>query len=116
MPIGTCDPASRGESSTLFDLHRNVEGVGVVRIRGDYGWDGVSTKLTGCDGPLNSLRISNAGVVSSYALLPNKRKGDKWVEIPAGTNDVAISAGQRNNLGVENYSDVAGVTLSASQG
>lgn len=116
MPIGTCDPVTRGQTFNEFDIHRNVEGVGVVRARGEYGWNNVSTKETGCDGPLNSLRVSNFGSVSAYVLLPNKKKGDKWVEIPPGTNDEAISAGQRNQLGVENYSDVVGVTLSATPG
>jgi hypothetical protein len=113
MPIGTCDPASRGEQWNVMEMQVPI-GDGVVRIWCQYGWDGVSQRPD-CDGPLNALRVSNTGTASAYARLPGKRRGDPWVEIPAGT-DTSINAGQRFQLGLENRADLAEVTLAAAPG
>lgn len=118
MPIGTCDPASRGEQWNAFDMQVNLGGGVIIRAWGEYGWDGVSTRETGggCDGPLNSLNVSNSSATdSAYVLLPFKRRGDKWVEIPPGTN-TSISPGQRNQIGVENWSDLWDMNLSLTPG
>lgn len=104
MPIGTCDPATRGDAFNAFDLEQHL-GDGVVRIWGEYGWDGVSTRETGCNGPLNALSVSNTGTAPAYVRLPNKKKGSPFVEIPPGSS-TSLSAGQRNQLGLENISDV----------
>lgn len=105
MPIGTCDPATRGETYNSVTIES-----GPVLVDCKYGWDGVSTRETGCDGPVQSIRVRSTGTVSWYARLPNKKKGNKWIEIPPGT-DVTYSGGQLNSLGLQNYSDVAGVSL-----
>lgn len=104
MPAGTCDPASRGQTFNSVTVED-----GPVLIDCRFGWDGVSVRPS-CDGPVTFLRVRNTGAVSWYARLPNKKKGNPWVEIPPGT-DTQLSAGQRNQLGLQNYSDVAGVGL-----
>lgn len=49
MPAGTCDPATRGD---LFNVLQMAVGNGDVMVTIRYGWDGTSTRDTGCDGPL----------------------------------------------------------------
>lgn len=104
MGIGTCDPASRGQS-----FNELAQQDGPIFFVCRFGWDLVSERPN-CDGPISFLQVKNTGAVTWYAHLPNKKKGDPWVEIPPGT-DTTINAGTRNQLGLENYSDVAGVGL-----
>lgn len=116
MPIGTCDPASRGDAFNVMELAGGINGNVVVTVR--FSWDGVSTKTTepvGCDGPVKDIRVRNTGAVPYWALLPAKKAGNPWVEIPAGTDTTVSSPGQLNNLGLRNYSDVAGVTVTDVQ-
>lgn len=58
MPAGTCDPATRGAAFNVLQL---AVGNGDVMVTIRYGWDGVSTRATGCDGPL----VNGTGVVSN---------------------------------------------------
>lgn len=104
MPIGTCDPASRGDAFNIVEI---VEGQVSILCR--YGWDGVSVMPT-CDGPVEDIRVRNTGTVTMYATLPNKRRGGKFIEIPPGT-DSTLSGAQLTSLGLTSYSDVAGVGL-----
>lgn len=112
MPIGTCDPATRGESFNTQELAAGIDGSVVATIR--YGWDGVSVKPD-CDGPVQSLRVRNTGAATHWALLPAKKNGSKWVEIPPGTDQTISSQGQLNNLGLRNISDFAGITVTDVQ-
>lgn len=105
MPLGTCDPASRGEEHNVVEYAVDGGNV-VVTIRWD--WDGVS-EMPACDGPVVDIRVRNTSALMYYANLPAKKRGLRNVEIPPGT-DVVISA--RNTLrqmGLENYSDTIGV-------
>lgn len=111
MPIGTCDPASRGDA---FNITETAEGGGDILITIRWGWDGVSTRETGCDGPIQDIRVRNVSTITYYAQLPNKRRGDKWVAIPPATDSTISGPGQLRNLGLENYSDILGVRLSTS--
>ncbi|HEX6681559.1 MAG TPA: hypothetical protein VF062_02135 [Candidatus Limnocylindrales bacterium] len=63
MPAGTCDPSSRGAPYNVLQLAVGDEGDVFVTIR--YGWDNVSTRETGCDGPLvNGTGSGNVWAVS----------------------------------------------------
>lgn len=113
MPIGTCDPASRGEAYNEFALEipaPNSSGYVLADCR--YEWDGVSTRETGCDGPVIYLRTRNTGDLTAWALLVDKKKGDPWVKIDPGTDVTITSPGQLNNLGLSNATDVLSVRLS----
>lgn len=112
MPIGTCDPATRGDAFNTMELAGGVNASVVVTVR--FGWDGVSVRPD-CDGPVRDLRVRNTGTDTHWALLPAKRNGDKWVAIPAGTDTTVSSPGQLSNLGLSNYSDVAGVQITDVQ-
>jgi hypothetical protein len=113
MPIGTCDPATRGDEFNTMELAGGVNGSVVVTVR--FGWDGVSIKATGCDGPVKDIRTRNTGATTHWALLPAKKNGSPWVEIPPGTDVTISSPGQLTNLGLRNYSDVAEVRITDVQ-
>ena len=115
MPIGTCDPATRGDTFNATQLEKplpNLSGSVLVDIR--WGWDGVSVRPN-CDGPVQSLRVRNNGTQTAWASLPNKKKAPLWVQIDPGTDVTTSSPGQLSNLGLSNYADVVGVTLAFVQ-
>ena len=114
MPSGTCDPATRGQTFNTMELAAG-NGQVVATIR--YSWDSVSTRATspvGCDGAVKDIRVRNLSAVSYWALLPAKKAGNPWLEIPPGT-DVTSQGGQLNSLGLATYSDCAGVTITNVQ-
>lgn len=111
MPIQSCNPADRGATFNAAAMELPI-GNGHVLAEYRYTWDGISV-WPACDGPLTLLHVRNTSSQVAYALCPGKKKGDLWVEIPAGT-DTNIGAGQRNQLGLENASDIAGVGISAT--
>lgn len=112
MPIGTCDPASRGDEYNITELAAGINGSVVITVRS--GWDGVSVRPN-CDGPVKDIRVRNTGTATHWALLPAKKRGSLWVEIPPGTDATISSPGQLSNLGLSNYSDIAGVTITDVQ-
>ena len=112
MPNGTCDPATRGDAFNIMELAAGSNASVVVTVR--YGWNGTSVKPN-CDGPVKDLRVRNTGAATHWALLPAKKNGDLWVAIPAGTDSTISSPGQLANLGLSNYSDVAGVQVTSVQ-
>jgi hypothetical protein len=84
MPIGTCDPASRGRGETYNEFAMEVplpDGSGYVLIDCRYTWDGTSTRATGCDGPVIFLRTRNTGTSTAWAMLPDKKKAPLWVQL-----------------------------------
>lgn len=110
MALGTCDPASRGGT---LNTTETAEGGGAILITIRWGWDAVSTRDTagGCNGPIEDIRVRNISQTTYYAQLPMKRRGNKWLEIPPGT-DQTYSGGQLRSAGLDNYADVNGVRLS----
>lgn len=113
MPIGTCDPASRGETFNEFTIEvRSPNGSGSVLVDVRFDWDGVSTKATGCDGPITLLHTRNTSDMPAWALLPDKKKGSGWVQIDPGTDLPISSQGTLNNLGLSNASDAISVRIS----
>lgn len=76
-----------------------------------------ATRATGCDGPIFYLRVRNNSDRIGRALLPNKKQGNPWLDGAPGTDvvlDTTVRSGDQttlNNLGLVNYSDVAGVRI-----
>ena len=115
MPVGTCDPASRGEAFNVMALEKPApNGSGAVLTEVRYGWDGVSVK-PGCDGPVSRIRTRNTSSLVAWASLPLKKRGETWIQIDPGTDVTVTNANQIRNLGLENYSDVAGVAVTFTQ-
>jgi hypothetical protein len=115
MPIGTCDPATRGDAFNSVTLEKPLpNGSGSVLADVHYGWDGISVRPD-CDGPVLFLRTRNTGTQTAWAPLPNKKKPPLWVQIDPGTDVTITAQGQLNNLGLTKYSDVAGVGLVFTQ-
>lgn len=111
MPIGTCDPATRGEAYNEVALEYplpNRSGSVLAEIR--YEWDGVSVRPD-CDGPIIYLRTRNTGTQTAWALMPMKRKPPKWVQIDPGTDITITSTGQFKQLGLDNISDVGAINI-----
>jgi hypothetical protein len=112
MPLGTCDPASRGQAYNEFETAFYG---GAVIVKGRYGWDGVSTKATGCDGPLLRLQGINTSPTNTYWAWFLGRNGQaRSIQMAPGFNQVVQGATLANN-GFVNYSDVeAGLTITDS--
>lgn len=112
MPIGTCDPATRGQAYNEIVIERpapDSSGSVVCDIR--FGWDGVSTRETGCDGPITRVHVRNNSNIIAWANLPAKKAGNRWIQIDPGTDVITTSQGQLNNLGLTKVSDVANVNV-----
>jgi len=88
----------------------STNGTGSVLIDIRYGWDGTSVRPN-CDGPVSYIRTRNTSNMIAWALLPNKKKGAAWVQIDPGTDTTITAAGQLNNLGLSNQSDVQAVGI-----
>ncbi len=115
MPIGTCDPATRGQAYNAVTLEKPApNGSGSVLIDIHFGWDGVSVRPN-CNGPVSYLRARNTSNMSAWALLPMKKRGSKWVQADPGTDVTTTAAGQLSNLGLSSYQDVLGVDITFTQ-
>ena len=88
---------------------------GYVLVDVAFTWDGVSTKVPGCDGQVTSLRTRNTGAMTAWAILPDKKKPPLWVQINPGTDVTITARGTLNNLGLASASDVRTVTLVFTQ-
>lgn len=111
MPIGTCDPASRGEAHNELAM---AVANGQVLLSGLWDWDGVSVRPN-CDGPIVSLRTRNISQNTWWATLPNKKKAPLWVQLDPGTDVTITQKGQLNNLGIVNYTDLFGIEFVQTQ-
>lgn len=109
MPIGTCNPASRGEAFNQFSVEIPAPNrSGSVLIVGRYTWDGVSQRNVGagCDGPVIHLELKNTSNMTAWAMLPDKKRGNKWIQADPGTDVITTNQGLLDNLGVSNALDV----------
>lgn len=88
--------------------HRSNDGSGHILIEVRYTHDGVSVRPN-CDGPITRLRTRNTSGQTAWALLPNKRKAPKWVQIDPGTDVTIANQGALNQIGIETFSDAANV-------
>lgn len=111
MPVGTCDPASRGE---LWNFGELV--AGDVRITYRYGWDGVSTRdgPAGCVGPLNRLRCQNLSATATwYAHFRGRRGQPRVVALTPGF-DQTWTGGQLSSRGFDTNSDLENLRITDS--
>lgn len=79
MPAGTCDPATRGDPYNVLQL-AVANGDVMVTIR--YGWDGVSTRDAGCDGPL----VNGSGAGNVWAVAYQNLGGTRYYLHTVGRN------------------------------
>lgn len=120
MPAGTCDPASRFEPFNILQLAVGNDDV-FVTIR--YGWDGVSTKETGCDGPLvngtgpasNRWAVSyrNSGPTTYYMHTVGRNGQSRSFQINPGQSGT-FTAAQAAARGYVNRSDCDALELTTT--
>ena len=105
-------------NQSLSELTENQSGYVLVDVH--FTHDGTSVRATGCDGPIIWLRVRNTSTQTAWALLPQKKKGNKWVQMDPGTDQVIDTQNgtpaQKNaaqkfldDSGIVNFSDAAGV-------
>jgi hypothetical protein len=120
MPAGTCDPATRGEP---YNVQQMSKGNGKVTITVRYGWDGVSVKETGCDGPLINgtgvvanrwaVQVVNNDTVPWWVHTIGKRGQPRNYQFDAGST-TKFTANQAGNNGYDTISDFDSLTLTTS--
>lgn len=112
MPAGTCDPASRGEEYTEFEQAQG--GAGEVTVYGRYGWDGVSTKATGCVGELLMLRLTNNAAETYWVhFMGPEGSTPKTIQMDPGTLDV-LEGAELEAHGLYLNTDVGGMYINTS--
>jgi hypothetical protein len=99
------------------------KGDGAVTVDVRYGWDGVSTKETGCDGPLVqgtggaanrwAIRVVNNDTATWYLHTVGKRGQPRNLPFAAGSTSTYTVA-QAASAGYETASDIADITLTTS--
>lgn len=119
MPIGTCDPATRGDPYNVLQL---AVGNGDVFVTIRFGWDGTSTRETGCDGPLvngtgagNVWAISyiNAGQTTYYMHTIGRNGQEHTLTLNPGASGT-ITAAQAASQGFKNVSDCDNLSLTTT--
>lgn len=115
MPIGTCDPATRGATYNELTIERPApNSSGSVLAEVHYTWDGTSVRPN-CNGPVIFIRTRNTSNMPAWANLPAKKRGSTWIQIDPGTDVTTTSAGQINNLGLSTAADIAFVDVVFTQ-
>jgi hypothetical protein len=117
MPIGTCDPATRGDAFNVLQLS---VGNGDVTVTIRYGWDGTSTRATGCDGPLVNgtgpasnrwaVAYENLGATTYYMHTTGRNGQARTFTVGPGASGT-LTAQQAANNGYTNRSDCDDLTL-----
>lgn len=110
MPLFTCDLATHGGNEFALELPL-PDRTGYVLIDCAFTWDGLSI-WPDCNGPVTSLRTRNTGTSTAWALLPDKKKGNLWVQLDPGTDVTITQKGTLSNLGLSNALDVKSVRFS----
>lgn len=119
MPLGTCDPGTRGDA---YNTQEMSIANGDVTLTVRYGWDGVSTRETGCDGPLVdgtgagnrwAIRAVNLSQTTYYAHTVGKRGQPRVYTLAAGATQT-VKAAAAASVGYATISDIYDLTLSTS--
>lgn len=106
MPAGTCDPASRDAEFNETELETDG-----IKIYCRYGWDGVSTRETGCDGPVSLLRASNSNEDTWYVHFQST--SGTWRSITLAADETReIVEPELTQLGMDSFSDIRGFYVS----
>ena len=101
MPIGTCDPATRGMA-----YNEGAQDSGPVKLTYRYGWDGVSTRETGCVGPLLRLTVQNLSATETwYVHMKGKRGQPQVFTLTPGFN-ATYNQGQLGSRGMDTNEDL----------
>lgn len=114
MPVGTCDPASRGQVFNEGALQ-----VGPILVEYRYGWDGESTRETGCVGPLQRIRVTNLSPAESwpaqtwYVHMKGRRGQPKVFELPPSFQDT-FNAAQLANRDLLDNTDLEDLQVTDS--
>jgi hypothetical protein len=113
MPIGTCDPATRGEPWNVLTLawgHNAAYPAGQVVVTVRYGWDGVSTRETGCNGPLLGAHLFSAPDAVAWLHFKGRRGTPRSVQVPQDM-DQDVTAQWLANRGLNDASDLEGFVI-----
>ena len=119
MPIGTCDPASRGDAYNSGELAIDN---GNVTIEYRYGWDGTSTRETGCVGPFVqgtgagnrwALRAVNNSQITYWAHFTGKRGTPRTIQMDPGFNQT-YTVTQLNNNGFLDNTDLDELSITTT--
>jgi hypothetical protein len=113
MPIGTCDPATRGQTNNMAEVDFTFDDQVLVKLIILFGWDGVSVKPN-CDGPLTSIQgINLSATATYYGWFLSKSGTARSITMPPGFNQTIINP-QLRNQGFRNYSDTDGIDVTDS--
>jgi hypothetical protein len=82
---------------------------GTIHIRVQWSWDGVSV-YPDCNGPIQDVFVENTGTNTWRCLLPAKKRGNPWVDIPPGSANT-LTGNQLNQAGLTTRTDVLGLEL-----
>lgn len=113
MPIGTCDPASRGDT-----FNSGAMEIGPILVEYRYGWDGVSVRPD-CVGPLQRLRVTNQSpfgvwpAATWYVHMKGRRGQPKVFELPPGFTDT-FNQTQLTNRGFVDNTDLEDLLITDS--
>ena len=103
MPSGTCDPASRGQSTNAGTITGGDTQEVVVDYQ--YGWDGTSVRPD-CVGPLNQVTVRNtSATVTYYAHFKGRRGTPLRLDMPPGFNQT-YNKGQLGSRGFSTNTDL----------
>lgn len=106
--LGECDPSTRGQATNSTTLQDGLALVDII-----WSWDGVSTRETGCDGPLITVHAVNGDSVSHWLHFQGRRGQPKSIELPPGVN-VTRNAAWLAQRGYDSFADTVGVRLTSS--
>lgn len=107
-PVGNC--ASPNPRQIIMELFPNPGEV--VGIYITYTWDGVS-QYPACDGNISSIRVLNTSTTrSGYVKVPARKTGNKWIDIPPGTDQTISNPGQLNSYGMTKAADADNIGFS----
>lgn len=106
MPKGTCDHALDPNGYNEVTL---TKGNGTVTVDVRWLWDGVSI-WPACAGEVIQIHYVNAGTDTWRAQLPNKTRGEAFVDIPPGT-DETVTGNLLRQAGLDTLAAIVGLEL-----
>lgn len=112
----TCEQlaAANGGSLNQSISYLVPDGSGSVLLDIRFTPDGTSVRPN-CDGSITRIRTQNTSSRPAWALLPNKRKAPLWVQLDPGSDVTIANQGTLNQIGIETFSDAAGVEFVYTQ-
>src|SRR5687767_9641608 len=100
-----CDPAANGAEYNEVVLAAGENGDVTVTYR--YGWDGVSTKETGCVGPLIYVSgVNNSATTTYYAHFQGRRGTWRRISLAPGQTLEEDRPNRLRAMGFDDSSDM----------